>query len=399
MFTLHAQNVNDAFALARTLVVDPACLYPPNPTHRNAATLGPVHQCRTAVTTVYAQPTQCVLWNEGRDANPFFHLFDALWCLAGRDDVALPAYWLPRYRNYSDDGTRLHGAYGYRWTHAFERDQLFEAVQRLRTDPHDRRVVLQMYDYTLDVPVPNEDYAPVPPSKDVPCNLMIAVQRDPEYGALHLTVFNRSNDIVWGCYGANAVQFGVLHEWLATSIGCAVGTLTQVSTNWHMYAQAEDLILATASADVDLYRDSTVVHHAMVNPEHANTFRTQLRTIFKFVQTHHLPAAAYAPRTAHPSVASVQTFLLERDYVTHPWLVRVLAPLCDAFALYRCTHHAAPLHAALECLHAARGPQRDTMTADVTDYFANDWLTAAVQWVARRHRARQLPRHTTENVT
>ena len=70
--------------------------------------------------------------------------------------------------------------------------------------------------------------------KDVPCNMIATVQRDSE-GALDLTVFCRSNDIIWGCYGANAVHFSFLLEYLARRIGCPVGTYHQVSVNWHAY--------------------------------------------------------------------------------------------------------------------------------------------------------------------
>jgi hypothetical protein len=50
-----------------------------------------------------------------------------------------------------------------------------------------------------------------------------------------LTVFNRSNDFVWGLAGANAVQFSFLLEYLAGRIGVQPGTYTQVTTNAHVY--------------------------------------------------------------------------------------------------------------------------------------------------------------------
>jgi hypothetical protein len=43
---------------------------------------------QTPVVTCYSAPTQRVLFSPMRDANPFFHLMEALWMLAGRDDVA-----------------------------------------------------------------------------------------------------------------------------------------------------------------------------------------------------------------------------------------------------------------------------------------------------------------------
>jgi len=50
-----------------------------------------------------------------------------------------------------------------------------------------------------------------------------------------MVVFNRSNDMVWGCYGANAVHFSFLHEFIGRSTGLPLGTYTQVSVNLHAY--------------------------------------------------------------------------------------------------------------------------------------------------------------------
>ena len=48
---------------------------------------GPVIVFPDPVTTVYAKPCERVMFWSERDANPAFHLYEALWMLAGRDDV------------------------------------------------------------------------------------------------------------------------------------------------------------------------------------------------------------------------------------------------------------------------------------------------------------------------
>jgi hypothetical protein len=45
----------------------------------------------------------------------------------------------------------------------------------------------------------------------------------------------RSNDVFWGCYGANAVHFSVLLEYLAGATGTKVGRYWQNSFNFHAY--------------------------------------------------------------------------------------------------------------------------------------------------------------------
>src|SRR4051812_24359480 len=86
------------------------------PEVRNVSPRGsPTLEYPEPVITHYARPLERVLFSPDRDANPFFHFFEALWMLAGRDDVEFLAALLPRMQEFSDDGVRLAGAYGYRW--------------------------------------------------------------------------------------------------------------------------------------------------------------------------------------------------------------------------------------------------------------------------------------------
>jgi hypothetical protein len=50
-----------------------------------------------------------------------------------------------------------------------------------------------------------------------------------------MIVFNRSNDIIFGCYGANAVHFSFLQEYIACCCGLSLGTYTQLSSDFHAY--------------------------------------------------------------------------------------------------------------------------------------------------------------------
>ena len=74
--------------------------------------------------------------------------------------------------------------------------------------------------------------------KDFPCNLSAHFQIRP--GGLDMTVFNRSNDVVWGAYGANAVHFSMLQEYVASMTGVGVGKYYQVSDNFHVYTDLMD---------------------------------------------------------------------------------------------------------------------------------------------------------------
>lgn len=145
---------------------------------------GPVLMIEEPVTITYTHPKERVLFNQARDANPFFHLYEALWMLAGRNDVAPLAYYAKNMLNYSDDGKTLNGAYGYRWRHAVsgcnynledgeqshdyeEVDQLAILVNHLKADPTSRRAVLQMWNVEDDLLKIGKDECPNCPSPAV----------------------------------------------------------------------------------------------------------------------------------------------------------------------------------------------------------------------------------------
>lgn len=100
-------------------------------------------------------------------------------------------------------------------------------AEALKRNPEDRRQVLQMWDPVIDLGRGG---------KDLPCNLEATFQINTE-GKLELTVFNRSNDTIWGAYGANAVHFSFLLEYMANWIGVPMGVYRQISVNYHAYVE------------------------------------------------------------------------------------------------------------------------------------------------------------------
>ena len=193
---------------------------------RRGSRNGGVLQIPEPVTSVYEKPNERVMFWPERDSNPFFHLLESLWMLAGRDDVEFVAWIVASMANFSDDGVTLHGAYGKRWLTWFGKDQIDAVIRRLKENPEDRRNVIQMWDARSDCD--RQD------AKDVPCNTQAYVGISTT-GELDLTVCCRSNDMVWGAYGANAVHFSVMLEYMARSIGVEVGKYTQISNNFHAY--------------------------------------------------------------------------------------------------------------------------------------------------------------------
>lgn len=225
MHTIRARNVNHALSIGVNMFRHAAI-----EVFRTAPRGHPTLEWWMPVTTVYDRPTERVLFSPLRDANPFFHLFESLWILAGRSDVAFLAHFLPRMRDYSDDGKTFHAPYGARLLNYAGMgglpgiNQLQEVANMLKADPETRRAVCSIWDVELDLGIN---------SKDIPCNDLLAFRV--RSGKLDLTVYNRSNDMIWGAYGANAVQFSFILEYVAGLADLPVGRYFQVSNSFHVY--------------------------------------------------------------------------------------------------------------------------------------------------------------------
>ena len=303
------------------------------------------------VTTVYERPQERVLFHPERDANPFFHFYEGLWMLGGRNDVASLTGFVQRMSEYSDDGVTFHGAYGHRWRHHFSVDQLEVVGRCLRANKDDRRQVVQMYDAAVDCAVDNQN------AKDIPCNLSIHFQV--RNSALDMTVFNRSNDIIWGTYGANAVHFSMLQEFMAAHVGVPIGRYWQVSDNWHAYMAPYKKIVGLADKAFQPYR---IVQ--WTSPyEHIENGVTPYRMINGPVDTW---------------LAELNMFLEEGNEAlgyTDPFFRRVALPMLRAHTIYKGGTN-------------LDKPQRfSTARVAAQDIAATDWRRAALEWIERRQKS------------
>lgn len=342
MMTLEARNVNEALPLALALVRDHGV--------REETRNGPVLRVPDPVAITYLRPQERVLFAPWRDANPFFHLVESMWMLAGRDDLAPLITYVNRMADYSDDGgVTQPAAYGHRWrlwprnewlaSTGTELDQLEWVVRRLRANPGDRRVVIQMWDPDRDPDAADSDGA------DVPCNVSALpyVSR----GCLNLTVFCRSNDLIWGACGANVVQFSFLLEYLASRVGLPVGRYTQISNNLHAYE-------ATMPGA-----------EALVPSENPNPYMFQDRPDTSV----ELFPLDVGPGHDDDLVNSINALLDDDGPVRHPFLREVVLPMTLAHKAWSKGRGEARYFAAAEHLSRVAAP---------------DWRRAGREWIARR---------------
>lgn len=336
---IHVDNVNEALPIGLGLVRDRGV----EVVSRGIATI----EVPGPVATTYVTPQRRVLFDEVRDANPFFHLFESLWVLSGCDNVALPAFFLPSITRFSDNGVTFHGAYGRRLRNWYGVDQLKRVVRLLSNRPDTRQAVISIWDPALDLGAS---------TKDMPCNdmVMFSIRND----ALNMTVCNRSNDVIWGAYGANAVQFSVLQEWVAVAVGANVGTYTQVSNSYHVYPD-------------------NPFWGAFLRNEHdsghvANPYMFDVRDLYPL---------AITPEEAHQMLADCEDMSCaarmglalssppEMRY-SSPFFNRVVIPALKGLELYREGDH----HGAMEKLRYVEAP---------------DWRYAMIAWVLRRLERKQ----------
>ncbi len=185
--------------------------------------------------TVILKPTHRVVGGQMRDINIFFLLAEAMWIFTGKSDVEFLVKFNSRMNEFSDDGKTFHAAYGKRIRHwgigssgkTKGEDQLEVALQMLNRNPQDRRVVIAIWNPSMDLDTD---------SKDIPCNdlLMYKIRG----GELMLSIANRSNDLHWGL-PTNVFQFSFITEVMARILKVEVGRQVHNSHSLHIYTDNE----------------------------------------------------------------------------------------------------------------------------------------------------------------
>jgi len=190
---------------------------------------GKVLRIEEPCTMCYLRPWERGNFTPNRNANPFFHVAEAAWMLAGRSDVAFLKMFNSSIGQYSDNGVEFNAPYGFRAQYHFGHNQLLEALNILSGDPTSRQAVVQLWSH--------EDLAKH--TKDKACNMLMVFSI--VKGQVQLTVFNRSNDAVYGgVTGANPVHFSFIQQWFADSLGLPMGKLYFMSNNVHVYTDLYD---------------------------------------------------------------------------------------------------------------------------------------------------------------
>ncbi|MEZ9494930.1 thymidylate synthase [Vibrio splendidus] len=179
---------------------------------------------------------------------------ESLWLSTGRNDVDFMSAYLPRMREFSDDGKFVRAGYGPRIKtynsseKDYERntavqnndthvgiDQLKYVVDCLLHEKTSRRAVIELGDPIKD----NYVNSKLKETKDYPCtrSLQFIVNND---NRLDLYVHMRSNDFIWGMTGVNIFNYTFMQEYVSQILGVPLGSYYHIANNLHFYEEYKD---------------------------------------------------------------------------------------------------------------------------------------------------------------
>ena len=162
-----------------------------------------------------------------RKFNEDYAEYEWNWYLKGDRDASEIAERAKIWKQMMVDGTtEVNSNYGYFWKKNY---QLSRVIQELKTNKETRRAIVVHYDINeLD------RY-----KHDTPCNdvLNFYIKDD----KLHLTVFARSIDLVFG-FCNDQYTFAKLMEMVAFQLDIPVGEMHWMVTNLHIYPRHYDML-------------------------------------------------------------------------------------------------------------------------------------------------------------
>jgi len=206
------------------------------------------------VTIQLNNPAANMIHNKARNWNSALPAAELVEILAGVNGLALSGKITPNLYTFSDDGKFMRGGYGCRirhysgviddhmitflkYSHIFRQtvgqvDQLKFVVEKLKQDINSRQAIIHIGDAAKDC---------FKETKDFPCTreLQFMVVN----GKLDLTVYMRSNDLIWGFSAVNVFNFTTLQMIVANLLGLEVGRYFHIVNNFHFYRDMEYMIV------------------------------------------------------------------------------------------------------------------------------------------------------------
>ena len=158
-------------------------------------------------------------------------LHETIWYLKGTDKITyLKDNKINIWNLWADENDSIGPTYGVQWRdfNGMKKDQVKEAIELLRHDPHSRRIIITGWN-----PLQLRDM------KLPPCLVLIQFHVDDDL-KLHTTVYQRSADF---CIGVpyDIAEMALLTHIIANIVNMEIGTLTMQYGNIHLYQEHQQI--------------------------------------------------------------------------------------------------------------------------------------------------------------
>ena len=201
-----------------------------------------------------------------RKWNVFLPYAESLWLASGRNDLKFIEFYLSKLKEFSDDEEYMRGGYGPRMRFfngnstdyqissnpcdtIFENivtDQFIYIEECFKKDLYNRQSVLTLSDPSKDHF--NSDQS-LKITKDLPCTRLLQFMCTPDK-KLNLTVYMRSNDLIWGASGVNIFNYTFLQEYFAAILGLEIGDYYHIANNLHYYRDRHQNMIESIASKV-----------------------------------------------------------------------------------------------------------------------------------------------------
>lgn len=154
-------------------------------------------------------------------ATLFSCLGEFLWYLSGKNLLEFINYYIPKYKEFSDDGVTVHGGYGPRIFNK-EKSQFQTIIDLLKRKESTRQAIIQIFDksdlYTA--------------YKDIPCTC--TMQFFIRNNRLDMVTHMRSNDVYKGL-AHDIFAFTMIQELLCSILSLELGVYRHFIGSLHIY--------------------------------------------------------------------------------------------------------------------------------------------------------------------
>lgn len=210
---------------------------------------------------MFGNPTKRYININSRKNNFCAQIMEMMMVLSGNPDLHFLSLFLPRAKDYSDDGGKTwRGNYGIRLRgnkteisklcndpqfERYDKDNLGMVVNTLINDPSSRQCFITIGDSNLDRFIN---------TVDTPCTMTLVFRVHDD--KLNLTTFMRSNDLIFGFSGVNYFIFTCLQELVSSITEISLGRYCHHPVSFHVYDwkkdQAENISKETEISDISL---------------------------------------------------------------------------------------------------------------------------------------------------